>query len=107
MSKKTMTKKITAKYLKELEQASQENIRLKGELKASSKINIVLTKYIADIKTDQNLAEISGLGKDIGSDIAITRIASEYFELKEEIKKLKEENEELQEENEKHKFPNL
>ena len=71
---------------------------LEGELEASRQMNIMYHKFIKDIKTEQNLAEMIGLGKDTGTDVAITHIAQEYVEnkeLKKENQKLKEDMEHL------------
>ena len=36
-------------------------------------------KFMKEIQTEQNLAEMIGLGKDTGTDVAIVHIAKEYI----------------------------
>jgi multidrug efflux pump subunit AcrB len=68
------------------------------ELDSVRKLNIMLMKFMKEIQTEQNLAEMTGLDKDTGTDVAIVHIAQDYKELKEENEKLKEENKKLKEE---------
>jgi len=68
------------------------------ELDSVRKLNIMLMKFMKEIQTEQNLAEMTGLDKDTGTDVAIVHIAQDYKELKEENEKLKQENKKLKEE---------
>jgi regulator of replication initiation timing len=77
---------------------NEEIEKLKAKNEAVSKVNMFLSIQWKELRTSQNLAEMSGLGMDVGTDIAIVNIANEYVKLKEENKALKEENEELKEE---------
>tara|TARA_R100001244_G_scaffold23943_1_gene24477 strand:- start:275 stop:763 length:489 start_codon:yes stop_codon:yes gene_type:complete len=66
---------------------------LDKEISACRQVNAFAMTKLKDIITEMDLAEMIGLGKDTGTDIAITHMAVEH-------KKLKEENEELKQFNE-------
>ena len=67
-----------------------KNKKLKEKNEAVSKVNMFLSIQWKELKTNQNLAEMSGLGMDIGTDIAIVNIADEFVKLKEEVSSLNE-----------------
>ena len=62
---------------------------LKAENEAKTKVNMFLSLQWKELKTSQNLAEMTGLGLETGTDVAIVHIASDFIKLKEENKKLK------------------
>tara|TARA_R110000787_G_scaffold227575_1_gene335235 strand:+ start:34 stop:303 length:270 start_codon:yes stop_codon:yes gene_type:complete len=62
---------------------------LKAENEAKTKVNMFLSLQWKELKTSQNLAEMTGLGLETGTDIAIAHIAYDFIKLKEENKKLK------------------
>jgi len=66
--------------------------QLKKELDAAQQVNTFLALQWRELKTSENLAEMTGLGKDMGTDVAIVQIASEFIDLKKENEKLKEQN---------------
>ena len=90
-------KKEVSRHRIALGNSDEENKKLKEKNEAVSKVNMFLSIQWKELKTNQNLAEMSGLGMDIGTDIAIVNIADEFVKLKEENKKLKEENKKLKE----------
>ena len=65
--------------------------KLKKELDAAQQVNDFLALQWRELKTSENLAEMTGLGKDMGTDVAIIQIASEFIDLKKENEKLKKE----------------
>ena len=75
----------------EIKQLKTQIDELKEKNEAVSKVNMFLSIQWKELKTNQNLAEMSGLGMDIGTDIAIVNIAHEFVKLKEENEKLKQE----------------
>ena len=83
-------KKEVSRHRIALGNSDEENKKLKQKNEAVSKVNMFLSIQWKELKTNQNLAEMSGLGMDIGTDIAIVNIADEFVKLKEENKKLKE-----------------
>ena len=62
---------------------------LDKEIGACRQVNAFAMKKLKDIITEMDLAEMIGLGKDTGTDIAITHMAVEHKKLKEENEKLK------------------
>ena len=63
-----------------------ENDKLKKELTACREVNAFAMLKLNEITTEQNLAEMVGLGKDTGSDIAIIHIIQDFMKLKEDNK---------------------
>lgn len=61
---------------------TKEINELEKKLDSVRQINIMCMKFMKEIKTEQNLAEMVGLGKDLGTDIAICHIAKEYIDSK-------------------------
>ena len=57
----------------------EDRKKLKKELDAVRQINMMCMKFMKEIQTEQNLAEMIGLGKDTGTDVAIVHIAKEYI----------------------------
>ena len=103
-------KKEVSRHRIALGNSDEENKKLKQKNEAVSKVNMFLSIQWKELKTNQNLAEMSGLGMDIGTDIAIVNIADEFVKLKEEnekLKEVKEENEKLKAENKKLKEDEL
>ena len=61
---------------------------LQNELNACRQVNAFLMVKFKEITTEMKLAEMIGLGKDTGTDVAMCHIATEFIELKKENKKL-------------------
>ena len=59
---------------------------LRIELKAKTEVNCFLACQWRDLNTSQNLAEMTGLGKEVGTDAAICQIATEFIKIKKEHK---------------------
>jgi len=60
--------------------------KLQTELKAKTEVNCFLACQWRDLNTSQNLAEMTGLGKEVGTDAAICQIATEFIKIKKEDK---------------------
>ena len=56
--------------------------KLQTELKAKTEVNCFLACQWRDLNTSQNLAEMTGLGKEVGTDAAICQIATEFIKIK-------------------------
>ena len=69
--------------------------QLKKELDAAQQVTAFLALQWRELKTSENLAEMTGLGKETGTDVAIVQIASMFLDLKKENEKLKEHNDRL------------
>jgi hypothetical protein len=61
---------------------------LQKEIDACRQVNAFLMVKWQELSTDMNLAEMVGLGKDTGADVAICHIATEFNDLKKEIETL-------------------
>ena len=78
-----------------LQDANEEIEKLKQQLKASHQVKAFLVLQLKDLHAEQNLAEMIGLGKDTGTDVAIIHMAEQWTSKLEEIEKLKERNAEV------------
>ena len=81
---------------------SQDIKKLQKQLDSVRQINFMCMKFMKEIQTEQKLAEMIGLEKDTGTDIAIFHLIQENQKLREENEKLKEEKKEF-----KFQFDNL
>ena len=63
----------------ENDKLKEENQELKKKQLAQGEVNGFLMKKFKDITTEQSLAEMVGLGKDTGTEIAMVHIAEEFL----------------------------
>jgi len=61
--------------------------------RAKTEVNMFLSLQWKELITSQDLSQMSGLGKDLGTDIAIVDIAEKFVKHEQENKKLKEQHE--------------
>ena len=87
------TKKLNKFYMK----TKEENDELKEQIakqerwsRAKTEVNMFLSLQWKELITSQDLSQMSGLGKDLGTDIAIVDIAEKFVKHEQENKKLKE-----------------
>jgi hypothetical protein len=95
-----------------IEELRKENESLKVEVEATKKVNCFLALQWYQLKHTMSLSELSGLGEETCTDVAICHVASEFVKLKEDtiilkrvnkkhnknIKELKKENKKLKDE---------
>ena len=70
---------IPRKRYEKMMELLKENQELKKKQLAQTQVNVFLMKKFKDIITEQSLAEMVGLGKDTGTEIAMVHIAEEFL----------------------------
>ena len=82
-------------FYKECNEELKEQVsKLERWSRAKTEVNMFLSLQWKELITSQDLSQMSGLGKDLGTDIAIVDIAEKFVKHEEENKKLKEQHEE-------------
>ena len=74
----------------EIKELKEQIAKLERWSRAKTEVNMFLSLQWKELITSQDLSQMSGLGKDLGTDIAIVDIAEKFVKHEQENKKLQE-----------------